>query len=155
MISLREVQPSDIGEFFEFMQDTDSLWQAAFTSKEPANRVSHDEHWQKILHDPNNLNRTICLDGIVVGSIARYFMDDIAQITYWISTEYKRRGIATEALKLFLQEEQSRPIEARTAFDNVASARVLAKNGFIEVGKDVYFANARGMDILEIIWRLE
>jgi RimJ/RimL family protein N-acetyltransferase len=136
------------------MQDSDELWQAAFTSEEPSNRAKHDQHWEKILNNPTIINRTICLEDVVVGSIGRYLMDDIPQVTYWIGSEFKGQGIATEALKLFLEIDLTRPIEARTAFDNTASAKVLSKNGFVEVGQDVYFANARGIEIVETIWRL-
>jgi RimJ/RimL family protein N-acetyltransferase len=154
LLVLREVIPSDLGDFFEFMQDEESLWQAAFTPKEPGNRTSHDEHWQKILNNPSILNRTILVNEKVVGHIGRYFMDDVAQITYWLGSQFKGKGFTTEALALFLELDQTRPMEARTAFDNAASARVLSKNGFVEVGTDSYFANARGEEIQEVIWRL-
>jgi len=154
LLYLREVEPIDISAFFDFMQDSEALWQAAFTSEEPSNRAKHDQHWEKILSNPTIINRTICLGGVVVGSIGRYLMDDIPQVTYWIGSEFNGQGIATQALKLFLEIDPTRPIEARTAFDNTASARVLSKNGFIEVGQDVYFANARGIEIVETIWRL-
>jgi hypothetical protein len=154
LLYLREVEPIDISAFFDFMQDSEALWQAAFTSEEPGNRVKHDQHWEEILNNPTIINRTICLEDVVVGSIGRYLMDDIPQVTYWIGSQFKGQGIATEALKLFLEIDPTRPIEARTAFDNTASARVLSKNGFIEVGQDVYFANARGIEIVETIWRL-
>lgn len=154
MISLREIEPTDISRFFDFMQDKDSLWQAAFTSEDPTNRAKHNEHWEKILNNPNILNKTILLDGQVVGSIGRYFMDEVAQITYWLDSEFKGRGITTKALQLFLELDQTRPLEGRTAFDNIASAKVLTKNGFNQIGTDMYFSNARGKEIEEVIWRL-
>ena len=140
--------------FFSFMQDKESLWQAAFTSADPSDLDSHTKHWEKILGDPETLNRTVLADGEVVGSVARYFMDGTAQVTYWIGSEFHNKSIATKALAQLLELDQSRPIEARTAFDNLASARVLEKNGFVVVGEDTYFANARGAEIGEIIWRL-
>jgi RimJ/RimL family protein N-acetyltransferase len=148
------VHPEDIRVFFSFMQDKDSLWKAAFTPKEPHNLVTHVEHWNKILNNPAILNRTILVDGVVVGNIGRYFMDEIAQLTYWISADYKNQGIATAAVKEFLLLDPQRPMEARTAFDNLASAKVLEKNGFLVWGADTYFANARNAEIVETIWRL-
>jgi RimJ/RimL family protein N-acetyltransferase len=46
-------------------------------------------------------------------------------------------------------------LEARTAFDNLPSAKVLSKNGFKIAGTDSYFANARDAEIVETIWILE
>jgi len=136
------------------MQDKESLWQAAFTSADPSDLDAHKKHWERILNDPQILNRTILSDGVVVGSVGRYFMDGVAQVTYWIGSEFKNKGIATAALAKLVVIDQTRPMEARTAFDNQASARVLQKNGFSFVGTDKYFANARGEEISETIWRL-
>lgn len=90
----------------------------------------------------------------MVGNIGRYPMDGVAQVTYWIGSAYQGRGIATAALKLFLELDSGRPIEARTAFDNIASGKVLNKNGFQIIGKDIYFSNARGVEVEETIWSL-
>lgn len=140
--------------FFSFMQDKDSLWQAAFTSKDPTDLTAHTEHWNKNLTNPEVLMRTILVDDQVVGNIGRYFMDGVSQLTYWIGSEYQNQGIATLAIQEFLSLDTQRPMEARTAFDNPASARVLEKNGFVVIGTDTYFANARNAEIVETIWRL-
>jgi RimJ/RimL family protein N-acetyltransferase len=82
-------------------------------------------------------------------------MEGMPQITYWIGAEHSGKGIGTQALALFLELEKKRPLEARTAFDNLPSARVLTKNGFRIAGTDSYFANARDAEIVETIWILE
>ena len=46
-----------------------------------------------------------------------------------------------------------RPLHARAASDNAASLRVLAKAGFVPVGREVSFAPARGAEIEETILR--
>jgi RimJ/RimL family protein N-acetyltransferase len=38
------------------------------------------------------------------------------------------------------------------AKDNLASIRVLEKNGFDLVGEGKWFSNARGMEIDELVW---
>ncbi len=63
-------------------------------------------------------------------------------------------GIATEALSAFLEMMTERPIFGRVAFDNFGSQKVLEKCGFIIVGKDKGFANARQEDIVEFIYEL-
>jgi len=155
MIELREVQAGDIQVFFEHMQNKDQQWLAAFVSKDPSDLEAHNQHWEKLLSNPEVLNRTITVSGQVVGHIGRYFMDGKPQITYWIGAEYSGKGIGTESLRLFLELETQRPLEARTAFDNLPSAKVLTKNGFKIAGTDSYFANARNTEIVETIWILE
>jgi RimJ/RimL family protein N-acetyltransferase len=51
--------------------------------------------------------------------------------------------------------EQARPLGARVAFDNFGSQRVLEKNGFIRIGSDSGFANARQAEIEEFIYQLK
>ena len=77
------------------------------------------------------------------------------QITYWINSKFWGKGIVTYALTTFLQSVNKRPIWGRVAYDNKGSQRVLEKAGFILFGKDRYFANARNMEIEELIYRLD
>jgi RimJ/RimL family protein N-acetyltransferase len=65
------------------------------------------------------------------------------------------RGIATKALKAFLSIETNRPIYGRVAFDNLGSQKVLENCGFVRVGTDRGFANARQIEIEEFIYRLD
>ena len=81
-------------------------------------------------------------------------MDNEAEITYWIDRKLWGKGVATTALKDFLKIEQSRPIFGRVAFDNYGSQKVLEKCGFVRIGKDKGFANARQAEIEEYIYKL-
>ena len=153
-ITLREVTEQDVEVFFDFMQDKEQQWQAAFIAEHPEDYTAHTNHWNKILADPANVNLTIELDGAVVGNIGRWWLDGVPQLTYWIGKQNANKGYATEALKLFLTIETNRPLEARCAFDNQGSIRVLEKNGFVLAGSDQYFSNARKEEITELIFRL-
>lgn len=73
---------------------------------------------------------------------------------YWIDRKFWGQGIATTALKEFLNMEQARPIYGRVAFDNYGSQKVLEKCGFIKIGTDKGFANARQTEIEEFIYKL-
>ncbi len=77
-----------------------------------------------------------------------------AEITYWIDKKFWGQGIATTALKELLKIEQVRPIYGRVAFDNYGSQKVLEKCGFVKIGKDKGFANARQAEIEEYIYKL-
>jgi RimJ/RimL family protein N-acetyltransferase len=90
----------------------------------------------------------------IVGSIAKFVIEDDAEITYWIDRNFWGQGIATKALKDFLAVETTRPLFGRTAFDNFGSQRVLEKCGFVKTGTDKGFANARQAEIEEFIYKL-
>jgi ribosomal-protein-alanine N-acetyltransferase len=62
--------------------------------------------------------------------------------------------MAKTALKNFLKIEKIRPIYGRVAFDNYGSQKILEKCGFIKIGKEKSFANARQTEIEEYIYKL-
>lgn len=127
---------------------------AAFTSKDPDDRVAFDAHWTRIRARDDVLIRTIVVDGGVAGSVLSYVMEGETEVSYWISREFWGRGIATAALTEFLKLQTTRPIYARAAKDNVGSLRVLDKCGFRIIGDDRGFANGRGQEIEEYVLEL-
>ena len=58
------------------------------------------------------------------------------------------------ALSAFVGGLAERPLYARAAADNIASIRVLEKCGFVLIGRDRGFANARGAEIEEVVLEL-
>jgi len=155
MIELRPTNQQDLLELFQFQLDKEANYLAAFTSKDPNNKTAYLEKYSKFLGDPSINNQTILLDGIIVGSIAKFEIEEKAEITYWIDRKYWGRGIVSKVLQDFLKIETIRPILARVAFDNFGSQKVLEKAGFIKIGQDKGFANAREEEIIEFIYRLE
>ena len=89
-----------------------------------------------------------------MGSVARWYEDDTAEVTYWIDRAHWGEGIATRAVGLFLDALHERPVRVRVAADNAASIAVLEKLGFERIGAEVSYANARGTEIEELIYRL-
>ena len=153
---LRDVLETDIPIFFEYQLDPEANHMAAFTSKDPTDRDAHMTHWHKILADATTINRTIVYNGQVVGSVSSYEEEGRPEVTYWIGRAYWGRGIATEALLVFLADvNQVRPIYARVARDNFGSRRVLEKCGFLIIGESKGFANARGEEIEELLLELQ
>ncbi len=148
---LRNVFVEDLDTFYENQLDAKANRMAAFTAKNPADRVAFDAHWAKILSDLSITNRTILYEGRIAGSIARYLRDGKPEVTYWIGREFWGKGIATAALKALLEVHKARPIHAAAAKDNVASIRVLEKCGFTHCGESRGFANARGEEIDEAL----
>ena len=154
-ITLRPVQPEDLEVFYLNNKNPEAVWMAAFTAKDPADREAFDAHWARIMTSETVIIRTIESGGEVAGSVLKYEMEGEAELSYWIGRVFWGKGIATAALKLFIEELEIRPLHARAAADNLASIRVLEKCGFTRTGTDRYFANARGEEIEEVIYILK
>ncbi len=153
-ISLRATEISDLDILFQFQLDKEGVFLAAFMPANYTNKIAYIEKYTKLINDPTVNNQTIIFDNNIVGSIAKFVMQGDTEITYWIDRKFWGQGIATNALKLFLQIEQTRPIFGRVAFDNFGSQKVLEKNGFMKTGTDKGFASARQTEIEESIYKL-
>ena len=153
-IKLRPTEISDLNFLFQFQLDKEGGYLAAFMPKDPTDKSAYLNKYTKLLDDPTVNNQTIILDNIIVGSIAKFVMEGDTEITYWIDRKFWGQGIATIALIEFLVIETNRPIFGRVAFDNFGSQKVLEKCGFVKVGSDKGFANARQTEIEEFIYKL-
>jgi RimJ/RimL family protein N-acetyltransferase len=128
---------------------------AAFTPPDPADEPGLIAHWQRLMRDPAIVFRAILADGQVAGSLVAFTIFEQRQVGYWLGRAYWGRGIATGALRLFLEELPERPLYGRTAFDNAGSQRVLQKCGFRLVARETGYANARQAEIEEFVFRLD
>lgn len=151
VVTLRATRAGDRDELFRIQLDPEANRMAAFTAKDPSDRAAYDAHFARFSAREDYDARTVRCDGRIVGSVARWIDAEtgMPEITYWIDREHWGRGIATRALRLFL-DTQPRPVRARAAADNAASVAVLRKLGFVEIGRDRDYANARGEEIEEI-----
>jgi len=153
-ITLRRTEREDLARLFEIQKDEKGNWLAAFTNADPTDETAFVDKWERILADPTTNNQTIVVDGTIVGSVAKFEMSGEAEITYWIDRGYWGKGIATQAVRSLLSIEETRPLTARVAFDNIGSQNVLERCGFERIGSDRGFANARQCEIEEVIYRL-
>ena len=154
-ITLREVESPDLEIFYAHQLDPEAIRMAAFTVKDPNDKVAFTAHWEKILSSPEITNRTIVAQGRVIGHIACYPDGKKLEITYWLGREHWGHGLATQALQQMLHLVDARPLSARAAADNLGSLRVLQKCGFRISGTDKGFAHGRGEDTEEYILRLD
>ena len=153
-IFTRKTEIADLEFLFLFQLDTEAIYLAAFTPKDPVDKTAYLEKYSKLLNNPAVRMRTIMVDETLAGSIAKFEMEGDAEITYWIDRNFWGKGIATIALKNFLTIENIRPIFGRVAFDNFGSQKVLKKCGFVKTGTDKGFVNARQKEIAEFIYKL-
>lgn len=91
-----------------------------------------------VAQDKKNLRSAIEVDGKFVGMIGVFPQDDVnkytAEMGYWLGEPYWGKGIMSEAIRLkckqvFESTEMNRIFAAVFSY-NVASAKVLEKNGF-------------------------
>ncbi|SDJ11280.1 GNAT family N-acetyltransferase [Chryseobacterium jejuense] len=154
-ITLRPTVVGDLDILFQIQLDDEANYQAAFTSKDSQNKEAYLAKYTQLLDEPTVNNQTIIVDSTIAGSIAKFVIEGDAEITYWIDKKFWGQGVATTALKDLLTLEKTRPIFGRVAFDNLGSQKVLENCGFIRIGTDKGFANARQTEIEEFIYRLD
>jgi RimJ/RimL family protein N-acetyltransferase len=80
---------------------------------------------------------------LVVGSVNISPDEGADSIGYWIAREHWGRGIATAAVAVMLREFTRRPLRATAAGRNLASIRVLEKNGFVITARRMTLETAR------------
>ena len=129
---LREVVEADLPVFYEYERDPEAAAMAAFPSRD---RDAFMARWAKTLADDSAVTRTVVSDGEVAGNIGCWEADGRRFVGYWIGREFWGRGLATQALSELLGVVDVRPLYAHVVRSNVASIRVLEKNGFVEVGR--------------------
>jgi RimJ/RimL family protein N-acetyltransferase len=132
-ILLRAMTESDLPIFYEHQADPEAYRMAAYPSKD---WESFQSHWKKNLAVESNRNQTILYQGEVAGYIVSFLMDGKREVGYWLGREFWNQGITSSALKIFLQQEKTRPLYGVVAKHNAGSKRVLEKCGFQLQGEE-------------------
>lgn len=70
------------------------------------------------------------VDEQLAGNVLSWMQDDQCLVGYWIGQNWWGQGVATQALREYLQVVTERPLYAYVARRNVPSIRVLEKCGF-------------------------
>ena len=151
-LTLRPVVEADLELFFADQADPESARLAAFASRD---RPAFLAHWGRLMENGEALLRTIEVDGEVVGHVETFVRDLGRELGYWITKEHWGKGIAGRAVGAFLAEQEPRrPLSAGVACHNTASRRVLARNGFVEVGVEQVTLND-GSVVELLLFRLD
>lgn len=129
-VQIRDVEDGDLEPFFEHQLDPEAIRMAAFPARD---RDAFMAHWAKIRADKTCDVQTVAVGGQVVGNVVSWEQPGMRMVGYWIDRAYWGRGIATEALALYLGRVKVRPLHADVAVHNVGSIRVLEKCGFRRV----------------------
>ena len=154
-ITLRTLADSDLDTLFVWESDPRAVEMAAFTRANPSDRGAFDEHYERVRKDPANLLLAIEDDAEFVGTIGSFTLEGEREVTYWIAPRRWGQGLASRALRTFLAIETTRPLYGRVADHNAASARVLTRAGFVEIGSERSLAPGLGAEVVERIYRLD
>ena len=154
-VTLRTFADSDLDALFIWESDPRAVQMAAFTRPNPSDRSAFDAHYERVRSNPSNTLLAIDDDEEFVGTVGSYTMDGRREVTYWIAPARWGQGLASQALRAFLAIESTRPLYGRVAGHNAASAKVLARAGFVEVGSETAFAPGIGAEVVERVFRLD
>lgn len=86
----------------------------------------------------------------LVGVISLKYLDrNQSEVGYWVAPEFWNQGYASEALAALVQADPhgNRSMVACVFQDNPGSAKVLASNGFVNLGAAEAFSLSRGAHV--------
>ena len=153
-IELRPLDDDDLDAIFEMMRDREAIAMAAFTAEDPDDRAAFDAWIARQRASDDVLSLVVTENGGFAGTAAAFTVDDDREVSFWIARHAWGRGVATEALRLLISREATRPLFARVAAHNTGSRAVLERNGFTEVSRNVDFAPGLGRQTEEIVYTL-
>lgn len=151
VVVLRRTSAEDVRRLYEFEADPVANEQAG---TKPRDWETFRARWEEILGDVDGTKagvtpRVIVADGEVVGAVnvtpwsgAGGVEEGVEgrSIGYWVAREHWGRGIASRAVALMLEElaivgGRAGVLYATAAGNNLASLRVLEKNGFTVIDR--------------------
>lgn len=151
-VQIRDVAEDDLAVLFEHQLDPDANQMAAFPARD---RDAFMAHWGKILADESVLAKTILSDGCIAVNVVSWLQDGKRLVGYWIGKSFWRQGVATAALREFVQTVPERPIYAYVAKHNIASIRVFEKSGFVMSSQETRNRGGPADGIGELVYRLD
>jgi RimJ/RimL family protein N-acetyltransferase len=148
-IALREVNAADLSVFYQQQVDDEATQMAAFPAR---SEDAFFTHWNmRVLVNPDGCIRTILYGDEIAGHVLSWLDGSTRLVGYWLGKAFWGKGIATGALRQFLEIDRHRPLVAHVVSHNIGSIRVLKKCGFQAIGEQHF----PGDDVVEMIMRLE
>ncbi len=95
--------------------------------------------WAHEARDEKTQSWTVLMDGCICGLVSlENVIEPVVELRYFIVEDYQNKGIGSEAIKAVINNTSSamghvRTIHAQVTASNIASGRVLVKNGFRQI----------------------
>lgn len=154
MIKLRPFTETDANLLTRYLNDEAVTQYITAAIAKPY--TDEDANWWVNVGSKSGHIQAIEFNGTLVGCISATFgnfeYSHSAELGYWLGQKYWNKGIATRAVKIFTQTLFNNTDVARLfvsmVSENIASIRVLEKNGFNHDGllKKVSFKNGQYFD---------
>jgi RimJ/RimL family protein N-acetyltransferase len=156
LIQLRDLTEADLEALYQFQDDPVANQMADFPARD---RDSFFEHWRtNVLGREDVFAQGIIADDVLVGSVLLWSMNAASAhpdwfLGYWLGREFWGKGIASQAVSIFVKSHSKRPIIAEVASENKGSIRILEKLGFEHCGaveESEYFSQNSQNPLLEM-----
>ncbi|MFG6402449.1 GNAT family N-acetyltransferase [Microbacterium sp. P04] len=132
-IDLRDLDDDDLDAIFDLLADPAALRPADFAADGATDREAFDEWMLHRRRDAEVVLSVVTEDGGFAGLAASVPLEGAREISVWIAGHAAGRDVGTTALRLLVTREAERPLYARIAAADTASAALLTKMGFTEV----------------------
>ncbi|MCY9548397.1 GNAT family N-acetyltransferase [Lysinibacillus xylanilyticus] len=165
-ISINSLQERDAEELFEFEKNNRLFFEQMVPSRGEdyynfeTFKIRHKELLAEQQENKSKFYLIRDNSDKIIGRINLVDIDttnDVAEVGYRVGQEYGGKGIGARALKLLLETEISvTKIKAKTTTNNIASQRVLEKNGFTQVSTsdDEFKMNGKKLQFINYILEL-
>lgn len=134
-ITIRPTLRQDLDAIYAMHVDAEACVMAGV---KPRTREAFDATWDSSLADPRVVPRTIVMSrngaAEIVGGVSLFQAEGVDMVGYSVARRHWGAGIATRALRLFLDEVRQRPLRADALANNLGSIRVLERCGFRFMG---------------------
>lgn len=165
-ISINSLQERDAEELFEFEKNNRLFFEQMVPSRGEdyynfeTFKIRHKELLTEQQENKSKFYLIKDNSDKIIGRINLVDIDttnDIAEVGYRVGQEYGGKGIGARALKLLLETEIIvKKIKAKTTTNNIASQRVLEKNGFKQVSTsdDEFKMNGEKLQFIDYVLEL-
>jgi ribosomal-protein-alanine N-acetyltransferase len=156
---LRALELADAGQISLLAGDYDVASMTG-TIPHPYSEQQAIEWIESVLAGEEGVVFGIANKGVLIGCTGyRAFGDDHAELGYWIGKPYWGMGYASEAVRALIvyafEKDGFDYLTVGHFIDNPASARIIAKFGFVPQGKRVRDCAARGVRAHCLTYRLD
>ncbi|MFJ6209173.1 GNAT family N-acetyltransferase [Lysinibacillus sp. NPDC092081] len=165
-ISINSLQERDAEELYQFEKNNRQFFEQMVPSRgeDYYNFETFKLRHRELLVEQQEEKSKFYLirdnSGNIIGRINLVDIDttnDLAEVGYRVGQEYGGKGIGASALKLLLETEiRVKKIKAKTTTNNIASQRVLEKNGFkqVYISDDEFEMNGQKLQFIDYLLEL-